>query len=249
MQNCRLYRYTKEFKMNTQEILIQEYNNLWNEKLLHKTGIRKFHNYLTYITAIGSLALAFHGLNAQDIIAAANNSEKAKEIIENASSIMHLFFIPFAPVLLITLTFPLNDMFHIYAIGNHIGKLETKINMIENSDILEWEHQVCPKIYGGEKDDKGNKISNIIAMGDFLLLFPALIALALISTYISIVYLYQKLPIYWSAGYLLIITYMVCMIVYLALKLKNYTSPNGLLTTIIKNVNSEAEKNINTEKV
>lgn len=229
--------------MNAQEILIQEYNNLWNEKLLHKTGIRKFHNYLTYITAIGSLALAFHGLNAQDIIAAANNSVKAKEIIENASSIMHLFFIPFTPVLLITLTFPLNDMFHIYAIGNHIGKLEKKINMMEGSEILEWEHRVCPKVYGGESDSNGNKISNIITMGDALLLIPALFLLGFISTYISTAFLYQKLPIYWCAGYLILIIYMVCMVLFISLKLKNYTSPNGLLTKIIINVNEPSSEN------
>ena len=37
--------------MDASEILTQEYNNLWAEKLVHKQGIRKFHNYLTYITA------------------------------------------------------------------------------------------------------------------------------------------------------------------------------------------------------
>ncbi len=52
--------------MDDREVLFQEYNNLWNEKLVHKQSIRKFHNYLSYITAIGSLALAFYGISASD---------------------------------------------------------------------------------------------------------------------------------------------------------------------------------------
>jgi hypothetical protein len=101
---------------------------------------------------------------------------------------------------------------------------------------------VCPKVYGGEGDSQGNKISNIITMGDVLLLIPAVSLLAIISTYISTAFLYQKLPIYWSAGYLLLIIYMVGMILFLAIKLKNYTSANGLLTKIIKNVNEPSSE-------
>ncbi len=37
--------------MDDREVLFQEYNNLWNEKLVYKQSIRKFHNYLSYITA------------------------------------------------------------------------------------------------------------------------------------------------------------------------------------------------------
>ena len=33
------------FAMEDREVLLQEYNNLWNEKLIHKESIRKFHNY------------------------------------------------------------------------------------------------------------------------------------------------------------------------------------------------------------
>ena len=66
--------------MDTIEILLQEYNNLWSEKEVHLQGIRKFHNYLTYITAIGSLALAFHGLNAQDVISSITDPAKASFI-------------------------------------------------------------------------------------------------------------------------------------------------------------------------
>ncbi|MGB5156525.1 hypothetical protein [Desulfobacterium sp. N47] len=229
--------------MDASEILTQEYNKLWAEKLVHKQGIRKFHNYLTYITAIGSLALAFHGLNAQDVISAVNNTQKAKEIMENASSILHLFFIPFAPVLLITLTFPLNDMFHIYAIGNHIGKIESRINLMENKKLLLWEHQVCPKVYGGDEDQKGNKISNIIMMGDALLLIPALFVLGVITTYISTSFIYHNLSTLWAVGYLALVTYMFGMVIGLALKLKNYTSPKGKLTVIIQNANDCSEIN------
>ena len=145
--------------MDHYEILIQEYNNLWNEKMIHKQGIRKFHNYLTYITTLGSLALAFHGVSMSDFFNTAIDPSKATYLIQNASNIVHLFFIPFTPIILITITFPLNDIFHTYAIGSQISEIERKINMISNKKILVWEHSICPKIYGGEKSAEGIKIT------------------------------------------------------------------------------------------
>src|ERR1035437_6857008 len=162
--------------MEERDILIHEYNNLWNEKLIHKQNIRKFHYYLTYLTAIGSLALAFHGVSAQDFIKASVDLTTADNIIKNLSSIIYLFFIPFTPIVIMTLTFPINDIFHVYAIGNQIGQVECKINAISKNDkLLVWEHSVCPAVYGGEKMmDSDERITNVISAGDYMLLFPVL---------------------------------------------------------------------------
>ena len=220
--------------MNSTEILIQEYNNLWNEKLVHKQGIRKFHNYLTYITAIGSLALAFHGVSTQDFFNSALDPEKANYLIKNASNIVHLFFIPFAPIILITLTFPLNDLFHIFAIGNQIAAIENKINTIAGKELLVWEHSVCPKVYGGEKGPNSDKIKNIISAGDYMLLIPSLFILSIITTVISSIYICEKTGCLLSIGYMLIVVYMFGVIIWLASKITNYIKPDGLLTKVIK---------------
>ena len=183
--------------MEIEEILLQEYNNLWSEKEVHLQGIRKFHNYLTYITAIGSLALAFHGLNAQDVISSVSNPDKAVILAKNSANILHLFFIAFTPILFITLTFPINDLFHIFAIGNHVGELESKINSLKKKKLLLWEHGVCPKVFGGEPDSTGKKLTNIINKGDYFLLFPALLFLTICSIYISVPFIWSK-SIIWS---------------------------------------------------
>ena len=88
----------EEFKMDDREVLFQEYNNLWNEKLVHKQSIRKFHNYLSYITAIGSLALAFYGISASDFFKVGVDPALTNHILKNAGSIVRLFFIAFTPV-------------------------------------------------------------------------------------------------------------------------------------------------------
>jgi hypothetical protein len=232
--------------MEDREILIQEYNNLWNEKLIHKQSIRKFHNYLTYLTAIGSVALTFHGVSAQDFFKAGVDPATASYLVNNLSNIIHLFFIPLTPIVIITLTFPINDIFHVYAIGNQIGQVECKINSIScNPRLLVWEHSVCPAVYGGEKVENTDKsITNVISAGDYLLLFPTLIIICTFSTYISVTYLYLKLGCGFSMIYLAIIIYMLGAIVFLGLKLKNCTGPAALLTKVIqyKNLPLESER-------
>lgn len=224
--------------MNADEILIQEYNNLWNEKLIHKEGIRKFHNYLTYITAIGSLVLAFNGLSLQDVISSVTDPAKEAALRANAENIINIFFISFTPVLLLTITFPLNDMFHIFAIGNHIGNIEGKINMLMNSNLLSWEHKICPRVYGGEKDHDGHKVENIISLGDSLILIPSLLLLAGFSSWHGANFIYKKIGIGYLIAYITLITYMTGIIIALALKLKSYTLPEGHLSNTIKNIHN-----------
>ncbi|MCI5219206.1 MAG: hypothetical protein D3914_08455 [Candidatus Electrothrix sp. LOE2] len=222
--------------MNADEILIQEYNNLWNEKLIHKEGIRKFHNYLTYITAIGSLVLAFNGLSLQDVINAVTDPAKAAILKANAENIINIFFVAFTPVLLLTITFPLNDVFHIFAIGNHLGNIEKKINLLTGNKLLSWEHGVCPKVYGGEKDHEGNRVENVISLGDSLILIPCLFLMAGFSTWHGACFMYEKIGIGYLIAYLTLIVYMLGIIIALALKIRSYTLPKGPLNTVIRNV-------------
>lgn len=229
--------------MEEREILLQEYNNLWNEKIIHKQSIRKFHHYLTYLTAIGSLALTFHGVSAQDLYKASIDPATANYIVNNLPNIIHLFFIPLFPIVIITLTFPLNDIFHVYAIGNQIGQVELKINAISNNNrLLVWEHSVCPAVYGGEKVmESDDPIINIISAGDYMLLFPALFIMCAFSTYISITYLCQKAGCGLAIVYFAVVIYMLGAIVFLGLKLKNHTGPKALLARVIEHKNLAAE--------
>ncbi len=231
--------------MDDREVLFQEYNNLWNEKIVHKQSIRKFHNYLTYITAIGSLALAFHGVSANDFFKVGADPALTNHILRNAGSIVRLFFIAFTPVVLITLTFPINDIFHIYVMGHQIGELEKRINSESgNKILLTWEHVVCPVVYGGEKVDVekiDTKLANTIALGDILLLAPAMAMLCVVSTVISSSYICEKLGCLFTVGYILVIAYMVAIIVLLALKVKHYTGANGPIAGIVLAKRKSAE--------
>jgi hypothetical protein len=227
----------EEFKMNDREVLFQEYNNLWNEKLIHKQSIRKFHNYLTYITAIGSLALAFHGVSASDFLKVDVDPALKDHILKNAGDIVHLFFIAFAPVVFITLTFPLNDIYHIYVMGHQIGALEKRINSQSSAEnLLTWEHVICPVVYGGEKvhlGQRSTKLTNTISLGDILLLAPAIAALCAFSAVISCNYIFMKVGILFATGYILLIAYMLGVVIFLASKVKSYTKAGGPITKLV----------------
>ena len=238
--------------MDDREVLFQEYNNLWNEKLVHKQSIRKFHNYLSYITAIGSLALAFYGISASDFFKVGVDPALTNHILKNAGSIVRLFFIAFTPVVLITLTFPLNDIYHIYVMAHQIGELEKKINGASgDKSLLTWEHAVCPVVYGGEKVIVGQietKLTNTIALGDFLLLAPAIGALCAFSTVVASLYICETLGCLYTAGYVLIIAYMVAVIVLLGMKVRQYTKVTGPIAGLVsakrKSVENSSQKEV-----
>lgn len=221
--------------MEDRDILLQEYNTLWNEKIIHKQSIRKFHNYLTYLTAICSLALTFHGVSAQEFF---KNPDVMNQALQNAASIVHLFFIPFTPIVIITLIFPLNDLFHIYVMGNQIGQIEKKINSLSrDNQLLVWEHAICPVVYGGEKiktDASEFRITNLISAGDKLLLVPVLFLVCVSATILSAIYLFDKLGCLATVVYVLLIVYMISSIVSLVLKLLSYTKPEGFLAKAIQ---------------
>jgi len=220
------------------EILIVEYNNLWAEKLIHKEGIRKFHNYLTYVTTLGSIALAFHGINTGDFLSIPVDADAKKTFIESTASVVQLFFVPFAPVVLITLTFPINDMFHIYALGNQMSSLERRINHEMSRDLLSWEHATCPVIYGGKKTKSGKKIVNLISFGDYVLLVPVLFSIGLITTVLGALYLQAQLGFWAFNIYLFIVIYMIIVICYMALKLQHYVNGGILITDQDRGINA-----------
>lgn len=224
--------------MDKNEILLQEYNNLWNEKLIHKQSIRKFHNYLTYISAIGSLALTFYGVSTQDFFKAFIDQQTGNHLAQNANNIIHLFFVPFAPLVFLTLTFPINDLFHIYVIGNHIGHIESKINLNNSENLLLWEHRVCPGVYGGTVENNEKKINNLIQAGDYLLLFPLLVGLCASSILISYFFIQTKFGRYYDCIYLLVVAYMFFSVVWLGWNLLQYTKPNGILSLMISSRNT-----------
>lgn len=223
--------------MEENQILLQEYNNLWNEKLIHKEGVRKFHNYLTYISAIGSLALTFYGVSTQDFFKAAIDPQTGNHLVKNAANIVHLFFVPFAPVVFITLTFPINDLFHIYVLGNQIGNLEEKINAFNGKSLLVWEHKVCPAVYRGAVINNREKVTNPISLGDFLLLFPFLIGLCGISVWLSCGFIKSKFGCTYLWIYVVLIVYMFCSLLFLGWKLFVATKPKGVLSNLIKSRN------------
>jgi hypothetical protein len=229
--------------MDKNEILFQEYNNLWNEKLVHKQGIRKFHNYLTYISAIGSLALTFYGVSTQDFFKAVIDPQTGNQIVQNAANIIHLFFVPFAPLVFVTMTFPINDLFHIYVIGKQIGQIESKINLINSDQLLMWEHRVCPGVYGGKIEINENKITNLIQIGDYLLLFPFLIGLCGVSIWLSSTFIQDKFGDAFKWIYILVVTYMFLSVIWLGWKLLKYTKSDSDLSAMITKRNTSTNSN------
>jgi hypothetical protein len=224
--------------MDNREVMLHEYNNLWNEKLIHKQSIRKFHNYLTYITAIGSIAMAFYGVSAQDFFKAGLNPSAASDVLRNATNIVHLFFIAFTPVVIITLTFPLNDIYHTYVMAHQLGQLEKRINYLSDGEnLLSWENAVCPIVYGGRKviiGGKETKLTNIIARGDFILLIPAIATLCIFATIVSLVYICKEVGFFWTVAYALGISYMLGAIAWLGLRVKNYTKASGPIAAAVQ---------------
>ena len=128
--------------MDKIELLSQEYNNLFQEKLIHKQSLRKLKSYISYLTSIVSLSLTFMGISTTDIFKASLNAK-------TFSDIFILISIPFTPIVSLISSFAINDLFQIYVIGTQIGIIEQKLNTLVNeSKLLTWEHHICPVIYG-----------------------------------------------------------------------------------------------------
>ncbi len=220
----------KMLPSRSQEVLLHEYNNLWNEKMVLKQSIRKFNNYLLYTTVIGSLALVFYGTSSSTIFNGLFSQAISNPILMNNHSIIQMFFIVFVPVVLITFKSPLNDFYNIHVIGCQIADLEKRINGESgNTSLLTWEHAICPAVYGGEKEGS----EKIMFLGDSLLLIPAISTVCIITTYISFLYLSQTFGAMFSILYVLVILYMTAVITMLALKVMRLTRANGPIAGIV----------------
>src|SRR5262245_22625806 len=121
--------------MTATEILLNEYNNLWREKLIHTEAIRKFHTYFTYIAALASLALLLRGISVENVFVGLEE-EDARAFSVNASNALNAFCIVLPMMMLLLSLFPLNDLFHIEALGRQIARIEREINTTANSLLL-----------------------------------------------------------------------------------------------------------------
>lgn len=227
--------------MDALDALLGEYNNLWQEKVVHKQSIRKLKGYLSYLTSILSIALTFMGLSTTDIFKTVLNNNNSANLISNFSIIFTLVSIPFTPIVILIASFALNDLFHIYVIGNHIGDIEKKINeMLQKKNLLTWEHRICPVAYGGQKiGDKSFK--NIIAWSDTRIFFPIVISLCFITIYYGGRFIYEKSTIVFGL-YAGVIIYLVWSFVRIGMKLFEYTKANSVLTTTMASLNIDTNE-------
>jgi hypothetical protein len=225
--------------MNELDVLLGEYNNLWQEKIVHKQSLRKLKGYLSYLTSIISLSLTFLGMSATDIFNSVVNNGSSSSIASNFSNIFPLISIPFTPIVLIIASFALNDLFQIYVIGTHIGNIEKKFNVIlNNSNLLTWEHKICPVIYGGKRlEDHGEKLTNIISWNDIRIFFPFVISLCAVTLYFGGDFILgENKFLFWV--YVAIVTYLIFSFVQIGLKLFKYTKADSTLTTTLTLLNT-----------
>jgi len=218
--------------MDTLDILTNEYNNLWHEKLLHKQSIRKFHYYITYITSVSSFVETFIGLSLTGLIKGIENPSY------NPVHIAIMLMIPLTPIVLLLVSFAINDLFQIYVIGTQIGNIEKKFNNILGiNTLLTWEHRICPVVYGGSIDIKlgycGSNlepISNVIRLSDYLILLPFVLTVCGIASFLGANFLYANNYIISFAIYIGIIVYLIFIELFvIGWKLLKYTKPNSSL--------------------
>lgn len=231
--------------MDKISVILCEYNNLWQEKNIHKQALRKYHYLVSYFIPIITLTLALLGVSYHDIF-------KDPEVYKRTFFIIMLINILFPFALMIIYSYMINDLFHIYVIGNQIGALENKINNILGiSGFLSWEHIVCPVIYG---EDKGTylklgikPIQNIVKLTGFMLSFVSLI-IFVGSISLSLWFLYTKLPKYLELSsssiiidfnkivcflYLLLNLFFIIYLIYVSSKLLRYTKAPSFLAEVI----------------
>jgi len=216
--------------MNAIKAIINEYNNLWNEKLIHKASIRKFNNYIANISSAGSLVLAIMGIPTSML----------PQFLSKDTA--NLLLIPIPLIIILLLSFTANDLFHIYAIGTRIGVLEEKINkFLDAGNLFAWEHRICPFIYGGEKNiscehcqTDVEPIKSVIKLSNNYILFPFALLILLSSAVLGIIFLFG-INIYFSVTYLIILAYFSFMIIFKVGKnLKKYTEAGSPLTIAIR---------------
>jgi len=224
-------------------VLLNEYNNLWQEKITHKQSLRKLKGYLTYLSSLLSLSLTFLGISATDTfkdLLTKNATSVASSLAANFYSVFMLISIPFTPLVILIGSFAVNDLFQIYVIGNHIGNTEVKINkLLGNQNYLSWEHAVCPVVYGG-REINNNIFKNIIALSDAMIFFPIVISLCLLTSGSSAYFIYSKNKmLFWV--YIIVMCYLFASMFRIGKKLYQYTKADSELSKTLASINSTDE--------
>lgn len=229
--------------MEKENILLAEYNNLWQEKLVHKQSLRKFKSVITYLTTIASVTLTLMGLSTSDLVKSALNST-APSLIKNLPEILVLISIPLAPLFLLFISFAINDLFQIYVIANHIGNIEKKLNsLVGASKLLTWEHLICSAVFGSKPPIVAGKtlrpITNIIRKNDCLIFFPFVAALYFVPFYFSLRPL-SDMNVWFFLSYIAINAYLLSSLALVMYKLGTYTKADSHLTQIMNGLHELA---------
>ncbi|MCX5905584.1 MAG: hypothetical protein NTV89_19410 [Proteobacteria bacterium] len=221
--------------MEKVDALFQEYNNLWHEKLMHKESIRKFNNYISYLISMGSLALTFQGVSSADFFREVLSNANNPALLKKINDIIILAFLPFTPVVLIVMSFAMNDLFQIYVIGTQIGCIERKINVLLETSLLSWEHLVCPVVYGGklikDKQQHEHALVNIIRKNNNFIFVPFVGLVCLFTSTIAAAFLLSKNHPYLFALYVIILFWLIGTLIYTGTKLNQYTKGESQLSS------------------
>lgn len=227
--------------MDNIEILLNEYSNLWHEKIIHKESMRKLRGYVSYLTTIVSLSLTFMGMSTTDIFKNGLNNTVSPVFVKNFSDVFILISIPFTPIVLLIGSFALSDLFHTFVIAFQIGNIEQKINSLSGDVLLKWEHLICPIIYGEGHNIKQlknyNPTTNIIKMDDFLIFVPFVASLCLITIVFGGKYIYEK-NAYIFGAYIAVNVYFLISFIWIATKLFSYGKAESPLRKAISILNS-----------
>jgi len=224
--------------MDKIELLSQEYNNLFQEKLIHKQSLRKLKGYISYLTSIVSLSLAFMGISTTDIFKGALNAK-------TFSDIFILISIPFTPIVTLVSSFAINDLFQIYVIGTQTGMIEKKLNALVNEEkLLTWEHHICPVVYGERSVADIEPIKNVINQSDFRIFFPFVYILIVSTLFLGGKFIACN-NIYLYVGYTVINVYFLASFLWIGLKLNKYIKTDNL-TNILNALNKAEDKQENS---
>lgn len=224
--------------MESRELLLAEYNNLWQEKIAHKASLRKLKGYVSYFTSIISGSLTIFGLSSSDIFKTLSSAKDAAVLAQNISNAVKVVSIPAVPIIMLLGSFALNELFQIYVIGNHIGNIEAKANKLLGCDIFSWEHKVCPVVYGGKKTKDGRKLTNVIAMNDYYLFFPFVGILTTIMMVFAINFL-MSINVTICLLYAGLLAFLLYGLIRVSWKLKKYTEADSELSRAITEASSE----------
>ena len=170
----------------------------------------------------------------KEFLSNANNAE----LLGKVDDIIILAFLPFTPVVLIVMSFVMNDLFQIYVIGTQIGCIEKKINDLFESSLLSWEHLACPVVYGGRiiADSQKYALVNIIRKNNNLIFAPFVGLVCLFTSVIGSAFLISKHHPYLFTLYLAILLWLIGSLLYTGSKLNQYTKDGSPLSTSLKNL-------------